>query len=175
MDAKDSRPSVLEHVIIDILKTHDIFPAFAEHPNDGTVWSVEILPSEGSQAFSRPLVIAREGNIISLAHYTISTYDIDYDPLMEFSIPEGQSLIPETGSRWQLLSIYAFHSGLWEAAGSEQESAWATERVRQWAEHLEEAGYLSKDNGRVHFLSPPPPPPPHPPTDSNRTSQGPKL
>ncbi|KAI8815728.1 uncharacterized protein EV422DRAFT_572544 [Fimicolochytrium jonesii] len=131
----------MESVIHAILAAHNLLDSFHEARD---FWSVEVQPAEGSTGFYLPLIIARDGPIVSLAHYTISTYDVDYDPLAEFEI----SAPAQAPSAWRLLSVYRFHAGFlaFDENGAQGE---ATRFVDEWVGRLRERGYMERSMGRI--------------------------
>ncbi|KAH6575979.1 hypothetical protein BASA50_007048 [Batrachochytrium salamandrivorans] len=110
------------------------FMSSQEYPQ--SIWSIEIGPTEGSTAFSRPLVISREGNIVRLAHYVMSTYDIEYDPLMEFAVGIDGCWVP--------ISVFRHWSGL-KFINKDIPVDEATALATQWATSLLENGYNNPD------------------------------
>ncbi|KNC97411.1 uncharacterized protein SPPG_07335 [Spizellomyces punctatus DAOM BR117] len=129
----------MKTVLNDILTAYGLLLDF-DAASDGTLWSIEIRPKEGATAYSRPLIIAREGPVLRLAHYTVSTYDIDYDPFVEFDM---------SSSDWPVISIYRFHTGYqcFDPNGAEQDEARAF--IKEWAEGLVERGYCDASHGVV--------------------------
>jgi hypothetical protein len=93
----------MKSTILGILRIHGGESLLTEFESAAGDWQIEIIPRPDGITFSRPLVISRNNLIVQLAHYTVSTYDTDYDPILEFRV-EGDEWIP--------VSIYKFHTGL---------------------------------------------------------------
>ncbi|EGF82336.1 hypothetical protein BATDEDRAFT_22722 [Batrachochytrium dendrobatidis JAM81] len=117
------------HTILNTFGLNDDFVTAGS--NLDSIWSIEIESKVGSTSFSRPLVIAREGMIIRLAHYTVSTYDVEYDPLVEFLVQDES---------WTILSIYSHGSGN-RVVGETLTVKEADAIVTAWASRLLETGY----------------------------------
>lgn len=75
-----------------------------------------------------------------LAHYTISTYDVDFDPFVEFDVCEKTDT-------WRVKSIYQFHSGYRTILEEEEEKAMAF--IAAWSETLKERGYADARQGQL--------------------------
>lgn len=114
--------SFMRKFIAQILRSHNL-----SLQND---FSIEIQAQEGACSFSRPLVIYKKGPLVILAHYTVSTYDTDYDPLVE--------LDAET---FAVISWYRFHSGL-RVVSKDLDETVASSMLDEWKQQLEQSGYL---------------------------------
>ncbi|KAJ3180503.1 hypothetical protein HDU87_002012 [Geranomyces variabilis] len=103
--------------------------------------------------FSLPLIIAREGSMIRLGSYTVSTYDFDYDPLIELDT----SILG--GEQWRLVSLYRFHAGTVEFAAESTDEIEDTLRVEaeafadDWVRALEDRGYADTRQAIAVILS----------------------
>ena len=84
---------------------------------------------EDSTAFSRPLCLSKENNQLSLAHYTVSEWDIDYDPWMIINLDD-----------WTPISIYRFHHGQL-IVGKDLTLKEALKQLNEWAETLLSQNY----------------------------------
>lgn len=131
--------SSMKDAISTILRSHIELDAFQAAD---AYWQVEIVPSDGSTSFSRPLSIAKQGQFISIAHYTISTYDVDYDPIVEFEI---------VGNDWIPVSIFKFHSGQ-RLVGKTITLQEANEMVKNWKNDIIDAGYADTSQARIKTI-----------------------
>ncbi|KAJ3164181.1 hypothetical protein HDU88_005493 [Geranomyces variabilis] len=140
-------------VVTGILAAHGLADSFrSAHPE--RIWSVEIRPKEGATTgFSLPLVIAREGCIIRLGSYTVSTWDVDYDPILELDTCVAGS------QPWRLVSLYRFHAGTVEFPAGDNDENEANLRIEaetyadDWVRALEDRGYADTSQAMAVMLS----------------------
>lgn len=138
---------MMKQVIENILVAHNCFDQFQAasslEPSD-PVWSITVVPAEGSTAFSSPLIIAREQNMVRCAHFHVGTYDVEYNPLVELSI------CSETGA-WSPVSIFRFYNGLKRVGDDADEISIeeANEFTNQWALHLKQRQYHNVECARI--------------------------
>ncbi|TPX57790.1 hypothetical protein PhCBS80983_g03598 [Powellomyces hirtus] len=138
-----SSHTLAQAVTTEILRAHGLFDAFLNTSPD-RIWSIEIRPKEGATTgFSLPLIIAREGSMVRLASYTVSTYDVDYDPVLEFEV---------ISINWRIASLYRFHTGTCVFAETDDRTE-ADAFAAQWCEVLLERGYSDVSQGEIVWLS----------------------
>ncbi|KAJ3324981.1 hypothetical protein HDV06_005570 [Boothiomyces sp. JEL0866] len=101
--------------------------------------TVEIHPV--GNLFSKPLVISVQPTAILAGQYTTSTYDIDYDPIIEFVKEE---------TFWKVQSIYKWHHGL-KVVGKDISDNEAQEYAQDWVQDLLERQYYSPEQGQVRM------------------------
>jgi hypothetical protein len=128
----------MREMIQRILQAHNAIDEFNCSIREKIYFEMEIIPSEEGTSFSRPLSIISTGNNVILSHYTISTYDVDYNPLIEFRV-EGDTWIP--------LSIFRFFSGL-RVVGETINMDEILEICKEWEKDLETFGYLDPSQGK---------------------------
>ncbi|KAI8918486.1 hypothetical protein DFJ77DRAFT_455785 [Powellomyces hirtus] len=150
-----SSHTLAQAVTTEILRAHGLFDAFLNTSPD-RIWSIEIRPKEGATTgFSLPLIIAREGSMVRLASYTVSTYDVDYDPVLEFEVisinPAATIAVPALTS-WRIASLYRFHTGTCVFAETDDRTE-ADAFAAQWCEVLLERGYSDVSQGEIVWLS----------------------
>ncbi|KAJ3312764.1 hypothetical protein HDV04_002728 [Boothiomyces sp. JEL0838] len=109
-------------------------------PLDGCK-TVEIHPI--GNLFSKPLIISVQPTTLVAGQYTTSTYDIDYDPIIEFVREE---------SLWKVHSIYKWHNGL-KIVGKDITKNEAQEYVQEWVQDLIERQYHSPEQGELKLKS----------------------
>ncbi|KAJ3274784.1 hypothetical protein HDV01_001987 [Terramyces sp. JEL0728] len=107
---------------------------------DGTK-TIEIHPI--GNLFSKPLIISVQPSLILAGQYTTSTYDIDYDPIIEFVKDE---------SSWKVQSIYKWHHGL-KVVGKDIQQTEAQGIVQEWVNDLLERQYHSPEQGELKLKS----------------------
>ncbi|TPX50004.1 hypothetical protein SeLEV6574_g01151 [Synchytrium endobioticum] len=89
-------------------------------------------PPIASSTFSQPLVIARISNTVILAHYSTETWDVVYDPLMEYNV---------TLKKWTPLCLQRHYEGHFKVADGGISLEEAQKFGREWAARLIERGY----------------------------------
>ncbi|KAI8927229.1 hypothetical protein BC831DRAFT_398879 [Entophlyctis helioformis] len=121
-------------VVLNILSVHGLAGQFADAAvtSGNSVWSAQIRSKDGSSAFSRPLVVARQGIVVRLAHFTVGEYDIEYNPLVELSIQDSGEWIP--------LTIFTHYTGH-KTVGEDISLAEAQMQMDEWAAELDSNGY----------------------------------
>ena len=135
----------MHDTVLALLEAHGHKDTFLLGYSVGMVdWSFEIRAKEGSTGFSRPLAISRIGQHISMAHYTKSEYDIDYDPWVTFAVhPEG----------WKPVAIYRWYSGDLKVDTQDGISIKdATDIVADWSRDLLQNGYNDLEMGYLVLL-----------------------
>jgi hypothetical protein len=115
----------LKQAIHIILKNHNLHSKFTNSTYERP-WNTQIV----SQEAGKPLALHRHHNTLTIALYTVSTYDIDYDPLITIDMT----------LEWKVVSIYRFHTGLLvvDKTCSIQD---AHKQCRELASHLMERHY----------------------------------
>ncbi|TPX53892.1 hypothetical protein SeMB42_g00567 [Synchytrium endobioticum] len=109
----------------------DEFIALEGLAESEALWHIEILP-QASSTFSQPLVIARISNTVILAHYSTETWDVVYDPLMEYNV---------TLKKWTPLCLQRHYEGHFKVADGGISLEEAQKFGREWAARLIERGY----------------------------------
>ncbi|KAL2915012.1 hypothetical protein HK105_205556 [Polyrhizophydium stewartii] len=117
-----------------ILAAHGVLHEFEAAGGDGHgVWSIELHSRDGATAFGRPLVVAREGSAVRLGNYTVSTYDVEFHPLVELAAGSG-------AAEWTPVSVFSHYSGFKTVPGRMPLDE-AQRMLDDWAAQLAGAGY----------------------------------
>ncbi|KAI8848531.1 hypothetical protein BC829DRAFT_369641 [Chytridium lagenaria] len=105
----------LKQVVHSILQSHDVLTEFLSLGNEREdIWSIEICPKEGICDFSRPLVVAKQMDVIRIGLMFHDVWEISFDPVIEFQVPSESADAP-----WHPIAFYRPHLGQ-KDIGSEQ-------------------------------------------------------
>ena len=109
-------------------------------------FTLEITPTDQS-LFSLPLAITKVGTTITMARYHYEEYDIHYDPLIEWTIDQTNTLT--------LTLIYKWHSGVLFDIKHQNESKLslneAKDMIESFLQDLYEKRYFEKHLNRITF------------------------
>ncbi|KAJ3110099.1 hypothetical protein HDU96_006893 [Phlyctochytrium bullatum] len=125
----------LKQAVFQILKSHNILDEFL---NLGSrredIWSIEICPKEGICDFSRPLVVAKELDVVRVGLMFHDVWEISFDPVLEFRVSSDAA-----DATWQPIALFRPHLG--QVDVDESKLAETLEVAKELAQTLSERGY----------------------------------
>ncbi|KAJ3210625.1 hypothetical protein HDU67_005162 [Dinochytrium kinnereticum] len=136
----------LQTVVFEILKAHGVLAEFHSLGNSREeIWSVEICPKEGICRFSRPLVVAKQMDIVRIGLMFHDVWEISFDPVIEFRVASSLA-----DAAWEPIAVYRPHLGQKEVDTAQRGETLAL--AEELAATLIERGYEDINQGMIRRL-----------------------